>query len=599
MPDRHAFALWSPPGRPTVKGVTGVIDLAVPQLIDAGDQLHAQISVSSIECRIVDVDTLTDLAQAHPPSVGHRSLHAWADLIADPQRDVSLPPAAHAVPDAVGHTMTSEHYARATLAETLALKGTLATLVTANLRDYQVRGVGFLAEAVRATGGAVLSDEMGLGKTLQAIAFLANIAAESDNPALVICPTSLVTNWLRELEHFAPTLRAAAYRGGDLAQLDDVDVVVTGYPTLRGHQSSLTAATWSTLVFDEAQFLKNHRTQVSKAARGLNATARIALTGTPVENHLDELWSILNLVAKPQYGNRTLFRRRYTLPIAQGSTDAMRRMRANIAPIVLGRTKAQVATTLPAKLHTDITCDLSDEQAAKYDALLNAAVEAGFGEGTTRHGRILATLTRLKQVCNHPDLATPDPEWRTTDLAGRSGKLDALTDVIETNLETDSPTIIFTQYRRTGELLRAHLTEVFGISVPYLHGGLGGAARDVIVDDYQAGRGSGILLASVKAAGTGLTLTRAADVVHFDRWWNPAVEAQASDRVHRIGQTRTVTVTTLTTAGTIEEHIAAMHRRKSALTLDSDSSALAELTALSDEGLIEMLRRTRDEEVCE
>nr|WP_306304947.1 DEAD/DEAH box helicase [Gordonia effusa] len=437
---------------------------------------------------------------------------------------------------------------------------------------------------------------MGLGKTLQAIAFLVHQSMRLSSTALVVCPTSLVTNWLREINHFAPQLNPSAYRGGELEVPDDCAVVVTGYPTLRGHHSTLAQRHWSTTIFDEAQFLKNHRTQVSKAARALDSDARIALTGTPVENHLDELWSLLNLVARQQFSNRALFRRRFTLPIGQGSPDAMRRMRATIAPIVLGRNKTQVAASLPAKLHTDVVCDLTDEQATRYDQLLNAAIDEGFGHGTQRHGRILATLTRLKQVCNHPALAATAPTWQVDQLIGRSGKLDTCTEIVGANLENDSPTIIFTQYREAGELLCAHLAELFGVAVPFLHGGLRQSVRDSIVDDYQSGRGAGLLVASLKAAGTGLTLTRAADVIHFDRWWNPAVQAQASDRVHRIGQTRTVTITTLNTAGTIEEHIAAMHERKSALTLDSDASALSALTALSDEGLIDILRRTRDEE---
>ncbi|MFW0791558.1 DEAD/DEAH box helicase [Gordonia sp. CPCC 205333] len=524
------------------------------------------------------------------------SLRTWQTLAADVDAQAPLPTAAHAVPDALGTSIISADYASTTLRDTLRLGTTLEDQVRAELRGYQVRGVGFILDAVGHSGGAVLADEMGLGKTLQAIAFLVHQAPATSSPALVVCPTSLVTNWLREIKHFAPQLNPIGYRGGDLETPDDCSVVVTGYPTLRGHHEVLTQRHWSATIFDEAQFLKNHRTQVSKAARALDSDARIALTGTPVENHLDELWSLLNLVARKQFSNRALFRRRFTLPIGQGSPEAMRRMRATIAPIVLGRSKSQVATSLPAKLHTDVACDLTDEQATRYDQLLAAAIDEGFGLGTQRHGRILATLTRLKQVCNHPVLASTTPTWHADHLAGRSGKLDACSDIVGTNLENDSPTIIFTQYRETGELLRAYLADQFDVAVPFLHGGLRRSHRDSIVDDYQAGKGSGLLIASLKAAGTGLTLTRAADVVHFDRWWNPAVQAQASDRVHRIGQTRTVTITTLTTAGTIEEHIAAMHERKSALALDSDASALTALTSLSDEGLVEVLRRTREED---
>nr|WP_226995599.1 DEAD/DEAH box helicase [Gordonia phthalatica] len=503
---------------------------------------------------------------------------------------MSLPAAAHAVLNGAGDAVVAAAYARQVFTATRAVAESLRGIVDADLRDYQLRGISWLAE-VCSDGGGILADEMGLGKTLQTIAHLARIER---GPALVVCPTGLVTNWMREIHRWAPDVPAVDYRGGDLPSLDDpATVVVTGYPTLRRHTESLVGGEWSTVVFDEAQALKNSRTQVSRAARALTADTRIALTGTPVENNLDELWALLNLVAPTAFGNRALFRRRYTLPIQNGSTDAKLRMRDAISGHVLRRTKADVATALGPKLHTEVECDLTDEQARIYDAILDEVETDGFGVGMARRGAILTALTRLKQVCNHPGLIGDGAVRGVID--GRSGKLDVATDIVLTNLENDAPTVVFTQYRQTGEMLAAHLGALIDAPVPFLHGGLARAQRDRIVDDYQAGRGSGVLVASLKAAGTGLTLTRAADVVHFDRWWNPAVEAQATDRVHRIGQDRVVTVTTLTTAGTLEEHIAAMHDRKSALDLDADTGALAAITELSDERLIEVLRRRREE----
>ncbi|MFT4088811.1 MAG: DEAD/DEAH box helicase, partial [Gordonia sp. (in: high G+C Gram-positive bacteria)] len=311
-----------------------------------------------------------------------------------------------------------------------------------------------------------------------------------------------------------------------------------------------------------------------------------------VENDLDELWALLNLVAPVAFGNRALFRRRYSLPIKSGSAAAKLRMHDAIGGHVLRRTKADVATSLGPKLHNAVECDLTDEQARRYDAVLDRAEADGFGSGIARRGAVLAALTRLKQICNHPALVDDVVRGQIED---RSGKLEVCTEIIESNMANDAPTLVFTQYRATGELLARHFGEVLDAPVPFLHGGLSRAERNRIVDDYQAGEGCGVLVASLKAAGTGLTLTRAADVIHYDRWWNPAVEAQATDRVHRLGQDRVVTVTTLTTAGTLEEHIAAMHDRKSALDLDADTGALAAFTELSDERLMEVLRRRREE----
>lgn len=534
-----------------------------------------------VACRIVGPGDL--------PATGAASVTAWRTLIDDPSARVALPGAAHAVLNSAADAVVSAEYARQTFTSTAATAAALATSIDADLRDYQLRGVSWLGE-VCAAGGGILADEMGLGKTLQTIAHLVHSGL---GPSLVVCPTGLVTNWLREIGRWAPGTTAVDYRGGAL-DAGDADIVVTGYPTLRRHGETLAGTAWSTVVFDEAQALKNSRTQVSRAARTLTADARIALTGTPVENNLDELWALLNLVAPIAFGNRAAFRRRYTLPIHGGSAEAKSRMHDAISGHVLRRTKADVAASLGPKLHADVECDLTDEQARVYDSILDRVEADGFGTGMARRGAILTALTRLKQVCNHPGLVGTDGAV-TGGVEGRSGKLDVAADIIETNLENAAPTVVFTQYRQTGELLSSYFAERIGEPVPFLHGGLSRTVRDRIVDDYQAGRGSGVLVASLKAAGTGLTLTRAADVVHFDRWWNPAVEAQATDRVHRIGQDRVVTVTTLTTAGTVEEHIAAMHHRKSALDLDADGGALALLTELSDERLLEVLRRRREE----
>lgn len=528
--------------------------------------------------------TPTELAEVALDDLAPSAL-AWRASMTD-ELSFELPTAAHAVPDAVGTAIVSAERAARVLRETRMLDTELARVLDATLRPYQVRGVGWLRETVSAYGGAVLADEMGLGKTVQTIGFLQGRAT---GPQLVVCPTSLVGNWVHEIARFAPGLTPVAWRGGAVPAAAGT-VVVTGYPTLRLHGAALTGAQWATVVFDEAQALKNPRTQVSRAARAVPADAKVALTGTPVENHLDELFALLNLTVPRLFAHRTQFRRRFVRPIEEGSTAAAARLRDAVEPVVLGRKKIQVAASLPAKIHSDLLCDLTAEQERVYDAVLAAALDEGFGSGLQRQGRVLAALTHLKQVCNHPGLVSGD----LGELAGRSGKLDLCADIVATNLETGDPTLIFTQYRKTGDLLVRHLAEQFDIEAPFFHGGLDATQRGDLVTRFQAPDGPPVLILSLRAAGTGLTLTRAADVIHFDRWWNPAVEAQASDRAHRIGQTRTVTVTTLTSATTVEEHIAAMHTRKSALTDLSDAAGIAELARLDDDALVDILRRKRE-----
>lgn len=580
------FALWTWTGRepgpaPAGIGETATLALAVP----GGTRAQARagsvtVQVTPVDCALMDPTGFAGLTPADPGV----STRAWQAILAGDRADIPL--AGHAFPNAQETAVLTRDYALSALRDTTAVAAGLHSTLHAELRPYQARGIGWLRETVARHGGAILADEMGLGKTVQTIGLL--LGRSALGPQLVVCPTSLVGNWVHEIARFAPGLRPVAWRGGDLGTAAG-DVVVTGYPVLRLHGHRITGNEWATAVFDEAQALKNPRTQVSKAARALDTAAVVALTGTPVENHLEELWALLHLVAPRLFGHRAQFRRRFVKPIEQGSAGAAARLADAIEPVLLSRRKAQVAAALPAKLHNDLLCDLSPEQEKLYDQLLDRAVADGFGTGTQRQTRVLAALTALKQVCNHPGLVDGD----LGELSGRSGKLELCTDIVAANLDNAAPTLIFTQYRATGDLLVRHLAEQFAITVPFFHGGLSQAERAAIVTRFQSPDGPPVLVLSLRAAGTGLTLTRAADVIHFDRWWNPAVEAQASDRVHRIGQTRTVTVTTLTSATTVEEHIASMQRRKSALTDLAAGSGIADLAGLDDEQLLEVLRRKR------
>ncbi|MEV5651715.1 DEAD/DEAH box helicase [Nocardia sp. NPDC052254] len=546
----------------------------------------AAITVTEVDCAVVDVERIAEISGRHAGA----SVPAWQTVARGDAGPEVLPPAAHAVADATATAIVSADRAVRAYRDTERVTRELREPLRATLRPYQARGISWLHQATAEYGGAILADEMGLGKTVQAIGFL--IGRAESGPQLVVCPTSLVGNWVNEITRFAPGLRAIAWRGGAFDDPAPGTVLVTGYPTLRGHGPALSGADWATVVFDEAQVLKNPRTQVSRAARAVTARARVALTGTPVENHLDELWALLNLVTPAAFTHKARFRRRFVRPIEEGSTTAVRRLHDTIEPILLGRRKLQVAAPLPPKIHTDLVCDLTGEQQRLYDELLDRAEADGFGVGAERNARVLAALTALKQVCNHPGLISGD----VGELPGRSGKFDVCSDILVNNLELDCPTLVFTQYRATAELLARHCAEAFAVTAPVFHGGLSQAERATIVTGFQEPQGPPILILSLRAAGTGLTLTRAADVVHFDRWWNPAVEAQASDRAHRIGQTRPVTITTLTSATTVEEHIAGMHDRKSALAglgAGDGRSAVARLARLDDDDLLAVLRRKR------
>lgn len=526
------------------------------------------LAVQDVRCDLVDVAALPG-GGARPSA----SLTAWTARSRG--EEAPLPIAAHAEPDPTGSAVTSAAYATASFAETLATEASLEGALDAKPRPYQAAGVAWLLRTLREHGGALLADEMGLGKTLQAIATLTRLGP---GPHLVVCPTSLATNWRREIARFAPAL------------LDEVTIV--SYARLRLSAEELATRRWTCVVFDEVHTLKNPRTQVARAARDLDAGFRIALTGTPIENSLDDLWAILRVVTPRMFPVKAVFRRRFTRAVESGDDGALRRLRTAVSPVMLARTKERAAGALPPKIDNPVLCDLSDEQARRYDACLARAADEGFGTGLERHGRLLSVLTALKQVCNHPALVDGAvSSWEQ----GRSGKLDVAMEILTANIAAGRPTLIFTQYRETGELLAAAASSALGPAVPFFHGGLSIAERSSIADDFQSGTGPAVLVMSLKAGGTGLTLTRASEVIHFDRWWNPAVEAQATDRAHRIGQDRPVTVTTLTTATTIEEHIDEMHRRKALLGVHADDGAVvAELAALDDERLMDVLRRNRE-----
>ncbi|WP_256992105.1 DEAD/DEAH box helicase [Rhodococcus sp. 05-340-1] len=503
----------------------------------------------------------------------------------------ALPPAAHAVPNTGGSSMFTAHGAAEALRASLHLQNHLIERASAfTPRPYQVHGAAWMPTVHEVGGGGILADEMGLGKTLQAISHMIVGARRGEGNYLVVCPTSLISNWRREIENFSDgELVVNVYRGPSrtLEQCADAgSVTVTGYPTLRIDAERLSEIFWSTVFFDEAHVMKNSRTKIARAARRLNSTTRIALTGTPVENRMDELWALIDLTNPGLLGTRARFTRRFSAPIEQGgSAAALAQLSSAIAPVVLRRTKAEVATDLPPKHHIDVLCPISNEQASLYNSAVEEAFDTGFGSNRGRGTAVLALLTSLKLICNHPGLVNGD----LSRLADRSGKLDRLTDIVEELAESSRAALVFTQYRRTGEILAEHLEGLTGAPIPFFHGGLDVGERDRMVDEFQNSDRSPVMVLSLRAAGYGLNLTRASTVIHYDRWWNPAVEAQATDRVHRIGQKSGVTVMALTTEGTLEEHIASLHTRKKAIAGLTESNNESALAALDDSTLRETL----------
>ncbi len=423
--------------------------------------------------------------------------------------------------------------------------------------------------------GACLADDMGLGKTMQLLAFLLRRVeknAGDDRPALLVAPMSVVGNWERELQRFAPSLNLTAHYGG--ARLRSASefprqpgsLVLTTYGLLRRDAELLSAVEWSVVALDEAQNIKNAASATARAARGLKAAQRFALTGTPVENRLAELWSISEFANPGLLGPLERFRREFAVPIERyDNEDAAARLQRVVGPFILRRLKSDpaVISDLPAKNEMTVVCTLTREQATLYKAVVDEEMRRiAEAEGMERRGRVLALLTFTKQICNHPAqyLAERGP------LAGRSGKLERVTEMLEEALAAGDKALVFTQFREMGERLMAHLSATLGAEVLFLHGGTAKRARDEMVRRFQEEpHGPRIFVLSVKAGGTGLNLTAANHVFHYDRWWNPAVEDQATDRAYRIGQKRAVQVHKFSSAGTVEEKIARLLEQKRAL----------------------------------
>jgi non-specific serine/threonine protein kinase len=473
------------------------------------------------------------------------------------------------------------------------------------LRPYQHRGMSWLSFLERLGLGAVLADDMGLGKTIQLLALLLGDPPEA-GPTLLVCPMSLVGNWQREATRFAPTLRVHVHHGAERAQgatftraVRGADLVVTTYALAARDAAALRKIAWHRVVVDEAQAIKNAATKQAVAVRSLPARHRVAVTGTPVENRLADLWAIMEFANPGLLGPATEFKRAYAEPIQRhGDERAADRLRRLTAPFVLRRLKTDksIISDLPEKLEMEIVCNLTAEQATLYQAVVDDALAAIEGsEGITRRGLVLATMTKLKQVCNHPAQLLRDGSR----LAGRSGKLARLEEILEEVLAAGEKALLFSQYAEFGGALQAYLTGRFGREVLFLHGGVSKSGRDEMVARFQAEEGPSLFVLSLKAGGTGLTLTAANHVVHVDRWWNPAVEDQATDRAFRIGQKRAVQVRKFVCAGTLEERISAMIRDKRDLAERIVGTGEGWLTELSTAQLRDLFTLDRSSAVVE
>jgi hypothetical protein len=469
------------------------------------------------------------------------------------------------------------------------------------LRPYQERGLAWLSFLGRLGLGAVLADDMGLGKSPQTLALL---AAERDaglptGPTLLVCPMSLVGNWQREAARFTPGLSVHVHHGTDrlagpelAAAVAAVDLVITTYGVAVRDREVLAQVPWSRVVCDEAQNIKNAGTRQAQAVRAIPAAERIALTGTPVENRLADLWSIMAFTCPGLLGPAEKFRQRFAIPIERnGDADATDRLRQLTGPFILRRVKtdASVIADLPDKLEMKVWCNLTPEQASLYQATVDdmmARIEAA-EPGIERRGLVLATMAKLKQVCNHPAHLLGDGSR----LDGRSGKLARLEEICEELTQAGDKALCFTQYAEFGRMLQPYLAARLGCAVHFLHGGTQKQRRDEMVADFQEGLGPAVFLLSLKAGGTGLNLTAASHVIHVDRWWNPAVEDQATDRAFRIGQRRDVQVRKFVCVGTVEERIDQLIEDKKALAqaiIGTGESWLTELSVTDLRRVVEL-----------
>lgn len=475
------------------------------------------------------------------------------------------------------------------------------------LRPYQVKGLSWLAFLTQFGFGACLADDMGLGKTIEFIALMLHerdgcIRKSAPGPTLLVCPMSVVGNWQKEIERFAPDLKVMVHHGAarlsGLAFAREVkkhDIVISTYALAQRDERLFSGVKWERVTLDEAQNIKNPAAKQTQAIKKLDARCRVALTGTPVENRLAELWSIMDFLNPGYLQSANDFHASFAAPIEKyRNSDRAETLRRLVQPFVLRRLKTDpaVISDLPDKMEMKIFCNLTREQATLYQAVVKEMLDKiDDSEGIERKGLVLATLAKLKQVCNHPAQFVKDG----SKLQGRSGKLARLEEMLEEVLAEGDKALVFTQFAEMGMMLRDHLRDTFGCECLFLHGGTPKPQRDAMVDRFQADlQGAPLFILSLKAGGVGLNLTAANHVFHFDRWWNPAVENQATDRAFRIGQKRNVQVHKFVCLGTLEERIDQMIEQKRELAESIVGTGEGWLTEMSTDQLRQVFVLSRD-----
>ena len=430
----------------------------------------------------------------------------------------------------------------------------------ATLRPYQQRGFEWMFKNTQLGFGSLIADDMGLGKTLQVITTLLKfkeVGMLDKEKALVIVPTTLLTNWEKEIAKFAPSLSTNVFHGANRAlDVDNLaDVTITTYGVIRSKTAEMSKIHWKVVAIDEAQNIKNPNTSQTKAVKKMQSDIRIAMSGTPVENRLSEYWSIFDFVNKGYLGTLREFKNEYARPIeVERDQKCLERFKKVTSPFILRRVKSDksIIKDLPEKIEMDQYAQLTENQAAIYQSVVDSIMaEVESAEGIQRKGQVLKLITGLKQICNHPVNYSKEGNQDIT----LSGKGAEMLQIVSGALVNQEKMLIFTQYKEMGNILSAQLKEKLGVDAPFLHGGLTRNARDKMVDDFQDNPAHKVMVLSLKAAGTGLNLTAASNVIHYDMWWNPAVEAQATDRAYRIGQKNNVMVHRLLTKDTFEEKI--------------------------------------------
>ena len=482
------------------------------------------------------------------------------------------------------------------------------------LRPYQERGYSWLAFLERFGLGVCLADDMGLGKTIQLLALLVHEREEAErrgeavDPTLLVAPMSVIGNWMHETRRFAPGLKVLVHHGVDrltgdalVEEAESSDLIVTTYALAHRDRETLERVRWGRVVLDEAQFVKNPQAKQSQAVRAIEAPRRIALTGTPVENRLTELWSIMDFLNPGFLGPVGTFRKKFAVPIERYHDQAKsERLRALVRPFILRRVKTDpnVVSDLPEKIETKEFCHLTSEQASLYESCVKRMLsDVDQSEGIHRRGVVLAALIRLKQICNHPSQMLKDHDFASSKPVDprRSGKCVRLLEQLDEALSEGDQALVFTQFRQMGHLLSTMLRHELGREVMFLHGGTPQGQRQKMVDQFQSGDNKApILILSLKAGGVGLNLTAATHVFHYDRWWNPAVENQATDRAYRIGQTRTVQVHKYVVRGTLEERIDEMIESKTELAENIIGAGERWLTELDTDQLRDILTLRAD-----